>query len=93
MSRKKAREIALHLVFEMGFREFEADEVLTDRLDEAIMNSIGGEIALYAGKLSEQQSAYIVSVVKGVAEHLQELDALIAQHAQDRKSTRLNSSH
>lgn len=81
MSRKKAREIALHLVFEMGFREFEADEVLTDRLDEAIMNSIGGEIALYAGKLSEQQSAYIVSVVKGVAEHLQELDALIAQHA------------
>ena len=57
MSRKKAREIALHLVFEMGFREFEADEVLTDRLDEAIMNSIGGEIALYAGKLSEQQSA------------------------------------
>ena len=52
MSRKKAREIALHLVFEMGFREFEADEILTDRLDSAIMNSIGGEIALYAGKLS-----------------------------------------
>ena len=34
MSRKKAREIALHLVFEMGFREFEADEILMDRLDE-----------------------------------------------------------
>ncbi len=81
MSRKKAREIALHLVFEMGFREFQADEILTDRLDAAIMDSIGGEITLYAGKLSEQQTKYIVSVVKGVAEHLQELDALIEQNA------------
>ena len=37
MSRKKAREIALHLVFEMGFREFEAEEILIDRLNENIM--------------------------------------------------------
>ena len=81
MSRKKAREIALHLVFEMGFREFEADEILMDRLDESIMQSIAGDIALYAGKLSEQQTAYITRVVRGVAEHLAEIDGLIEQNA------------
>ena len=81
MSRKKAREIALHLVFEMGFREFEAEEILTDRLDESIMASIGGDIALYAGKLSEGQVSYIMQVVKGVASHLEELDAQIAANS------------
>lgn len=81
MSRKKAREIALHLVFEMGFREFEADEILMDRLDENIMKSIAGDISLYAGKLSKQQIDYITRVVKGVAEHLTEIDTLIEQNS------------
>ena len=52
MSRTKAREIALHLIFEMGFQQFE-EENLNERLDEKIMKSISGDIALYAGKLSE----------------------------------------
>ena len=66
MSRTKAREIALHLIFEMGFQQFE-EENLNERLDEEIMKSISGDIALYAGKLSEEQTAYIRAVVKGVA--------------------------
>lgn len=81
MSRKKAREIALHLVFEMGFNEFEADQILTDRLDENIMQSIAGEIELYAGKLDDKQTAYIIDVVRGVAVHLAELDELIDVNA------------
>ena len=66
MSRTKAREIALHLIFEMGFQQFE-EENLNERLDEEIMKSISGDIALYAGKLSEEQTAYIRAVVKGEA--------------------------
>ena len=62
MSRTKAREIALHLIFEMGFQQFE-EENLNERLDEEIMKSISGDIALYAGKLSEEQTAYIRAVV------------------------------
>ncbi|MCB6364608.1 transcription antitermination factor NusB [Intestinibacillus massiliensis] len=90
MSRKKAREIALHLIFEMGFKEFQAEEVLADRLDESIMSSISGDIALYAGKLSEAQTAYIVAVVKGVASHLQELDAVIEENAHGWNMSRLS---
>ncbi len=89
MSRTKAREIALHLVFEMGFQQF-ADENLNDRLDESIMASISGEIALYAGKLTEQQTQYIRSVVAGVAGHLDELDQTIETYAKGWKLSRLS---
>ena len=89
MSRTKAREIALHLIFEMGFQQFE-DENLNERLDESIMASISGDIALYAGKLSEQQTEYIRSVVKGVAGHLDELDQTIETHAKGWKLSRLS---
>lgn len=89
MSRTKAREIALHLIFEMGFQQFE-DENLNERLDESIMASISGDIALYAGKLSEQQTEYIRSVVKGVAGRLDELDQTIETHAKGWKLSRLS---
>ena len=90
MSRKKAREIALHLIFEMGFREFQADELLANRLDEDIMQSIGRDVTLYAGNLSEKQTVYIVSVVKGVASHREELDALIEANAHGWNMSRLS---
>lgn len=90
VSRKQAREIALHLVFEMGFGAFEAENVMTDRLDEEIMQSISGDIALYAGKLDETQTKYIVSAVKGVAEHLEELDAYIEGNAKGWTLSRLS---
>ena len=89
MSRTKAREIALHLIFEMGFRKFE-EEQLDERLDADIMASISGDIALYAGKLSEEQTAYIRAVVKGVAGHLDELDRTIEANAKGWKFNRLS---
>lgn len=89
MSRTKAREIALHLIFEMGFQQFE-EEHLEDRLDASIMNSISGDIALYAGKLSEQQTQYIRTTVKGVAAHLSELDQTIETYSRGWKLSRLS---
>lgn len=89
MSRTQAREIALHLIFEMGFQQFE-DENLNERLDEEIMASISGDIALYAGKLNEQQTAYIRSVVKGVAGRLSELDEIIGRYSRGWKVSRLS---
>lgn len=81
MSRKQAREIALHLVFEMGFRNLETEEMLEDRLDESILSSISEEIKLYAGKITEKDTSYIKEVVNGVAHHVQELDELIEKNA------------
>ena len=89
MSRTKAREIALHLIFEMGFQQFE-EENLEERLDESIMASISGEIALCAGKLSDEQTQYIRTVVKGVATHQDELDRTIETYSKGWKLSRLS---
>ena len=90
MSRKNAREIALHLIFEYGFGTFEAANVREECLSDEIMSLISGEISLYAGKLSEAQASYIVSVVTGVAEHLEELDNTIRETAQGWSFKRLS---
>ena len=90
MSRKNAREIALHLIFEYGFGTFEAENVREECLSDEIMSLISGEIALYAGKLSEAQTNYIVSVVTGVAEHLEELDNTIQENAKGWSFKRLS---
>lgn len=90
MSRKKAREIALHLIFEYGFGTFEAENVREECLSDEIMSLISGEIALYAGKLSESQTDYIVSVVTGVAGHLDELDGVIQENSQGWSFKRLS---
>ena len=42
MSRTKAREIALHLIFEMGFQQFE-EENLNERLDQRRYRTVCGQ--------------------------------------------------
>ena len=76
MSRTKAREIALHLIFEMGFQQFEPEN-LEERLDENIMRSLKTDAEMYAGMLSGENADYIRAVVKGVATHVDELDGAI----------------
>lgn len=90
MSRKSAREIAFHLIFEMGFKKFKAEEILMERLDVDILSSISGDITLYAGSISEEDKNYIKSVVNGVAEHLTEVDQLIGKNSKNWDIKRLS---
>ena len=63
---------------------------MAERLDEEIMHSISGDISLYAGKLDQAQTQYIVSTVKGVAVHREELDAQIEANARGWTLARLS---
>ena len=42
MGRKEAREIALHLIFELSFKQFSDEELLSDRLEKSVMDSLAG---------------------------------------------------
>ena len=90
MGRKEAREIALHLVFEFGFQAFESKEIVASRLEKSVMDSLSGDIALYAGPLHEDQKQYIIDTVVGVGEHLTELDESISKHSTNWTSNRLS---
>lgn len=89
VGRKEAREIALHLVFELSFKQFEDDDLLTDRLEKSVMDSLAGDIALYAGELPEEQKKYIRDTVLGVCAHYAELDAIVAAHSTNWNTNRL----
>lgn len=90
MGRKEAREIALHLVFEFGFQDFESEEIVASRLEQSVLDSLSGDIALYAGPLQEDQKQYIIATVVGVGEHLTELDESISKHSTNWTSNRLS---
>ena len=81
MSRTRAREIALHLIYEMNFRTFENDEEILECLDEGAMQSLAGEAKLYEKPLTERQRNYILGIVRGVAEKQDELDEKIINNS------------
>ena len=81
MTRNTAREIAVHLSYEMNFTDQPIDQLLDQRLTNEQFAALAEEDALYTEAPNAKQDAYIRRLVKGVAEHAAELDTYIAKYA------------
>lgn len=81
MTRSNAREIAVHLTFELSFTEQTADELLESALTRTIFSLIGEEEPLYAEYPNAKQREYIGALVRGVYRHCPELDEYISRYA------------
>ena len=81
MTRTVAREIAVHMVFELGFGDRSAKQLLEEELTPEKFALIGAEEALYAKFPDETQEKYIRTLVNGVFDHGPELDDYISRHA------------
>ena len=81
MTRTVAREIAVHMVFELGFGNRSARELLDDGLTPECFALIGAEEPLYAKFPDETQQNYIRTLVTGAFEHGAELDDYISRYA------------
>ena len=90
MTRTVAREIAVHLTFELGFTGQTARELLDEALNRKTFALIGQEEPLYAEFPNETQRTYITRLVEGVYEHTPELDEYISKYAIGWKFSRLN---
>ena len=89
MTRTHAREIAIHLSFELGFTHESAQEMLDRVLTKEAFASLAQEDDLYAEFPSQKQLSYIQTLVKGVGEHGYELDQYIERYAIGWKFARL----
>lgn len=89
MKRTRARELALHLIFEMGFQPFE-EEQLYERLQSEMIQSLHDEGKMYEEQPDEKLTQYICSVVRGTAERQSELDTVIEKCAKGWKLSRLS---
>lgn len=81
MTRSNAREVAVHLIYEMDYTSETPEEALQTRLERSYYDGLSQENDVYAERPSKKQTEYIRACVEGVAEHKQELDALIAHYA------------
>lgn len=90
MTRSNAREIAIHLAFEIGFSSLTADELLSRRLTRESFARLAEEEPLYASFPNEKQENYIAGLVRGVYEHGAELDGYIERYAVGRRFSRIN---
>lgn len=81
MLRNTAREIAIHLSYELSFTDKSVTELLEERLTKEAFALLAEEDALYQDVPNASQAEYIRRLVQGVNEHAAELDGYIAKYA------------
>ena len=81
MVRNVAREIAIHLSYELSFTDRPIDELLDERLTAEVFSTLAEEDPIYNEAPNAKQAEYIRRLVKGVNEHAAELDGYIAKYA------------
>lgn len=81
MTRNTAREIAVHLAYELSFTDLTPEELFAQQINSERFETLAAEDELYAAVPERDQADYIRGVVLGVAEHAPELDGYIAKYA------------
>ena len=81
MVRNTAREIAIHLSYELSFTDKPIDTLLDERLTAETFAALAEEDDIYREAPNAKQADYIRRLVRGVAEHGPELDGYIAKYA------------
>lgn len=79
MTRSNARELAVHLIYELDYTAQLPEQALEERLEQEYYGSLAEENELYAERPSGKQRSYIRGCVQGVAERLEELDGYISR--------------
>lgn len=77
MTRANARELAVHLIYGRDFTGEEPSEVVATRLNKEYYSQLAEENQVYSERPSKAQMAYIDTVVSGVANRAEELNATI----------------
>ena len=77
MTRGNARELAVHLIYGRNFTGEEPQQVVSTRLDREYYPQLSAENDVYSDRPSRAQMAYIDTVVTGVANREEDLNAQI----------------
>ena len=77
MTRGNARELAIHLIYGRNFTGEEPQQVVSTRLDKEYYPQLSAENDVYSDRPSRAQMAYIDTVVSGVANREEDLNATI----------------
>ena len=79
MTRGNARELAVHLIYGRAFTGEEPEHVVSTRLEKEYYEKLSAENDVYSDRPSRAQLRYIDSVVSGVVNREEELNAQISK--------------
>ena len=83
MTRTNAREIAVQMIFSLGFDTLSADDVLDSQFTPERFEELKEESGLYSEFPNAKQADYIRELVRGVFAHGPELDEYISRYAKN----------
>jgi N utilization substance protein B len=81
MTRVVARELAVHLIYELDFSKEGAEALLKEALTPERFAKLASEEELYSEFPDDKQMNYICELVTGVERHRTELDECIGRYA------------
>ena len=90
MTRNTAREIAMHLAYELSFTDLPVEAFLDQQLSAESFAALAPEHPSYEERPNTKQEAYIRRLVSGVSEHAAELDADIEKYAKGWRFERIS---
>ena len=90
MTRANARELAIHLIYGRCFTGEEPNDVISTRLNKEYYEKLSAENQVYSQMPSSAQKAYLDTVVSGVADREEELNAVIQQFSIDWDMSRIS---
>ena len=90
MTRTTAREIAMHLVYELDYHDELPEEIVSAVFHEDYYPRLAEEMDLYQEKPNQKQLEYITFCVKGVYVKKPEIDEIIEKYAVGWKVSRIS---
>lgn len=81
MTRANARELAVHLIYSRDFTGEDPNQVISIRLNKEYYSLLSEDNQVYSERPSRVQRAYIDTVVSGVANRADELNAYIQKYS------------
>lgn len=81
MSRRNARELVLHMLFDNEMSGNSATDILSCRLNPEYFDTLRSEDKLYSQIPDSAQNEYINDAVNGVISHCDELDGYIEKYS------------
>ncbi len=90
MKRSTAREIAMHISFEIGVNPMPTNELVEVTFGEEYYKSLAKECEIYNDYPNEKQLEYIKRLAFGIGEHAAELDSYIEKYAKGWRMGRIS---
>ena len=90
MTRRTAREIAMHLSYATVMNRMDIREMLDTFFEPDYFATLGSEDEAYADYPDEKQLGYIRRLAEGVSEHAAELDGDIEKYAKNWEFSRIS---